>query len=294
VAEVDDPLHLQAWRGSFATAARPGSCWEIDASARRRLGETTYREVMCADFDEPPGPSSDAGLLDFVFADIWNRPGLPRRDRRWITLACVGASHDERAISAHVYAALKSVDMTLEEMQEFVLHFAILCGWPKAGLVDRIVHAEAERVAGESGRSAPPPGRAAPWRPDLTLEERLSGGAASHARLTCKPASDGTSAFTQTGILHFAFGEVWQRGVLSVRDRRLITLACVGGEDTLVPIHSHVYAALKSGDLSLDELREAILHFAMYAGWPKASYLDTYASRVWAALQADPSAPPPP
>jgi len=32
-----------------------------------------------------------------------------------------------------------------------------------------------------------------------------------------------------------------------------------------------VYAALNSGDLSIVEMRETVLQFAVYSGWPKAS-----------------------
>ena len=70
------------------------------------------------------------------------------------------------------------------------------------------------------------------------------------------------------------FGEVWQREALTVRDRRFITVACVGVDDAIMPIRSHVYSALKTGDVSYDEMRELVLHFAAYSGWPKASFLD--------------------
>ena len=35
-----------------------------------------------------------------------------------------------------------------------------------------------------------------------------------------------------------------------------------------------MYAALKSRDLSFDEMDELALHFAAYYGWPKASHLN--------------------
>ena len=37
---------------------------------------------------------------------------------------------------------------------------------------------------------------------------------------------------------------------------------------------SHVYAALKSRDISFDEMDELALHFAAYYGWAKASHLN--------------------
>ena len=51
-------------------------------------------------------------------------------------------------------------------------------------------------------------------------------------------------------------------------------MACVAFQDAPIPILSHVYAALKSGDVSFDEMDELALHFAAYYGWPKASHLN--------------------
>ncbi len=45
-----------------------------------------------------------------------------------------------------------------------------------------------------------------------------------------------------------------------------MTLACVAAADAEQPLREHVYAALNSGDLSITEMREAVLHFAVYAG----------------------------
>ena len=72
------------------------------------------------------------------------------------------------------------------------------------------------------------------------------------------------------GILNFVFGEMWLRPGLGMRERRLVTVTCVAWQDAPYPILSHVYAALKSGDVSFDEMDELALHFAAYYGWAKA------------------------
>lgn len=41
-------------------------------------------------------------------------------------------------------------------------------------------------------------------------------------------------------------------------------------QDAPYPILSHVYAALKSREVSFDEMDELALHFAAYYGWAKA------------------------
>jgi 4-carboxymuconolactone decarboxylase len=74
--------------------------------------------------------------------------------------------------------------------------------------------------------------------------------------------------------LNFVFGEMWLRPGLGMKERRLVTVACVAFQDAPYPILSHVYAALKSRDVSFDEMDELALHFGAYYGWAKASNLN--------------------
>jgi 4-carboxymuconolactone decarboxylase len=76
------------------------------------------------------------------------------------------------------------------------------------------------------------------------------------------------------GILNFVFGEMWLRPGLGMKERRLITVACVAFQDAEIPILSHVYAALKSRDVSFDEMDELALHFAAYYGYAKGEHLN--------------------
>src|SRR5690349_15633907 len=98
---------------------------------RRERGLAVYRELMA---QEPPAVSSPraAALIDFVFAEIWPRPGLSVRDRRLIALTCAGGADAAQTIGDLMYGALKCGDLSYDELNEFVLHFAIYCGWPKA------------------------------------------------------------------------------------------------------------------------------------------------------------------
>jgi 4-carboxymuconolactone decarboxylase len=89
------------------------------------------------------------------------------------------------------------------------------------------------------------------------------------------------------GILHYVFGDMWRRPGLSRRDRRWITLACVGLDDTLVPIQSHVYSAMRTGDITHDEMREMVLQFAAYCGWPKASIVQATVDQQWQRVLDD-------
>ena len=120
----------------------------------RQRGEATYREVMTVPYAGEGSPLEEAMLLDVVFAEIWNRPALSRRNRRLVTLACVGAADTVGPIEAHVYAAMNSGDLSLDEMQEFVLHFAVYCGWPKASFLDQVVTESWAAITAEAGQPA--------------------------------------------------------------------------------------------------------------------------------------------
>ena len=99
---------------------------------RHVTGLQQFAEVMTVDPPEDTSPAIADGLIDFVFAEIWSRPGLSRRDRRFVTLACVAAADSDVPLEQHVYAALRSGDVSITEMRETVLHFAVYAGWPKA------------------------------------------------------------------------------------------------------------------------------------------------------------------
>ena len=116
------------------------------AEARTATGRRRYREVMVSDAPPPADPYLARGVVDSVFGELWDRPGLSRRDRRFITLACVAAAAVEVPIQQHVYAALASGDLTREELEEVVLHFAYYAGWPRASALEAAYFSAVERL----------------------------------------------------------------------------------------------------------------------------------------------------
>ncbi|MET0375584.1 MAG: carboxymuconolactone decarboxylase family protein [Rhizorhabdus sp.] len=99
------------------------------------------------------------------------------------------------------------------------------------------------------------------------------------------PASDGP--YVVKGIHNIPFREMWNQPGLDMRARSFITLACVGAADTAFPIQTHVDAAMQSGDITYDEIREFVLHFAVYLGWPKASIVEQVVEESWARIQEE-------
>jgi 4-carboxymuconolactone decarboxylase len=245
------------------------------------VADQTYREVMTVD---PPAASTPLARAtrEFVFGEVWRRPGLSRRDRRLVTLTCVAAADAPQPIEDHVYAAFNSGDLELEAMLELVLQFAVYCGWPKASHLEMYVRTQWARVREERGEEV------APW-PLLdngSLGEndwaaRVERGAQEFADVNLLPAPPPDSPYTHAGILNFVFGHVWQRPGLTRRERRLITVAAVAIDDAPMPLWSHVTSALHSGDVTKEEMDELALQFAVYYGFAKAEALTATAEDAW-------------
>ena len=67
-----------------------------------------------------------------VFGDVWERPGLAKRDRSLITLAALIALHRPEQLKGHLWRALDN-GVKREEIVELITHLAFYCGWPAAG-----------------------------------------------------------------------------------------------------------------------------------------------------------------
>jgi 4-carboxymuconolactone decarboxylase len=77
------------------------------------------------------------------------------------------------------------------------------------------------------------------------------------------------------------FGDVWKRTDLSPRDRSLITVASLLTSSSFEQLPNHLRLARQNG-LTETELKEAIIHLAFYAGWPKAMSAIQVAKTVFA------------
>jgi len=116
-----------------------------ESEQRLETGKRLFREVT--GLDPPVGsPTFEASMLPHVFGEIWTRPGLTRKERRWISLTCAAASGAVIAIEAHVRGALNSGDITLDELSEWVLQMAQYAGWPTAAVLETTVR----KVASEA------------------------------------------------------------------------------------------------------------------------------------------------
>jgi len=86
-------------------------------------------------------------------------------------------------------------------------------------------------------------------------------------------------------ITEAAWGHVWSRPELSKRERSLITIALLAalGQDEEVAMH--VRATANTG-ASREDIREALLHVAIYAGVPAANHAIKIAKKTFDEMDA--------
>ena len=66
-----------------------------------------------------------------VYGEVWERPGLAKRDRSLITVATLVALGRERQLHGHLERALRN-GVTKDEVGELITHLAFYAGWPAA------------------------------------------------------------------------------------------------------------------------------------------------------------------
>lgn len=68
---------------------------------------------------------------DVVYGDLWERPGLSKRDRSLVTLAALIATYRPEQLTSHLTRAVDN-GVTTEEISELITHLAFYAGWPSA------------------------------------------------------------------------------------------------------------------------------------------------------------------
>lgn len=144
---LDRAIDRTASRMDLTTPSLPPiQAFPWDPAIRSDTGAQEFDDVMKSP-GAPPSTPYRAAVRDFVFAEMWKRPGLDQRSRRWITLVGVAASDTEVPIRSHIHAAMASGNCTPDEMHEFVLQYGVHAGWPKASIIQSVVTEMIERVA---------------------------------------------------------------------------------------------------------------------------------------------------
>ncbi|HJQ33020.1 MAG TPA: carboxymuconolactone decarboxylase family protein [Pyrinomonadaceae bacterium] len=105
--------------------------------------EPTERRNPYADIAPALGDYTERVL----FGEVWERPGLSKRDRSLATVATLVALYRTNELPFHLKRAIEN-GVTKDELVELITHLAFYAGWPPANTAVQI----ARQVFAETGR----------------------------------------------------------------------------------------------------------------------------------------------
>ncbi|MCZ4260643.1 4-carboxymuconolactone decarboxylase [Limimaricola sp. G21655-S1] len=89
----------------------------------------------------------------------------------------------------------------------------------------------------------------------------------------------------QAMITDAAWGHVWSRDTISDRERSMLTIALLAGLGNDHELALHVRATANTG-ASREDVLEALLHVAIYAGVPRANHAIAIAKKTFDEMEA--------
>jgi len=110
----------------------------------------------------------------------------------------------------------------------------------------------------------------------MKIRREVLGNA--HVDHATQSASDFTAPF-QDLITRYAWAEVWSRPGLSRHTRSLLTLAMTVALNREEEFRLHLPAALNNG-VTREEIRELLIHSAIYCGVPAANHAFKIAAEI--------------
>lgn len=102
-------------------------------------------------------------------------------------------------------------------------------------------------------------------------------------------AEAGKTAFDlpfQTMITEGAWGTLWADDTISRRERSMLTLALLAATGNFEEIPMHIRATANTG-ASQDDVMQALMHVAVYAGVPKANHAIKLAKQTFAQMEEE-------
>jgi len=206
-----------------------------------------------------------------LWARTWARNVLSKQQLSLLTLGILAGSNRMEEMSIHVRIALTVTEVPLEQMREALLHIALYCGVP-TGREAFLAAREVIRTAGIDTNSLPEKTSLAPdptddrtVLPERALETRRRIlGEAVHERLLTD--IDPFNREWVSYITNQIVARTWASEHIPVERTRLLTIGLMAGGRMWEEFRRHFRNAVLNKELSLAELREALLHIAMYAG----------------------------
>ena len=231
------------------------------AEVRRRvLGEAVAAQTE-GEQDPILGPYYQLSI-EHAYGGVWSRPGLGLKERSLVTVAALVALGRAVRLARHLEGALNT-GWTPTELREACLHLTAYAGFPAAGDALQVL-SEVVRRRGEVVGPANA-GDVAGLTPAEVRRRVLGDAWADRTQNEPDPILAPIWAYS----IEHAWGAVWVRPGLTLKQRSLVTVSALVALARRDELRLHLRGGLNTG-WTPEELREACLHVAAYAGVPTA------------------------
>jgi 4-carboxymuconolactone decarboxylase len=217
-------------------------------------------------------PALERYTRERLIGEVWNRPGLDRRDRSLISIAALIARGQTEELECYANNALEN-GVLPAELSETIVHLAYYSGWGNAMAATGPVGA----VFAQRGISMDRlPDEA---RQPLPLDEAAEAQRAKNVGDQFRAVAPGLVDYTTD----YLFRDLWLRPDLAPRDRSLVTVAALVASGQVAQVTFHLNRAMDNG-LTQQQAAEVVTHLAFYAGWPNSMsalpvFKDVFAKR---------------
>jgi 4-carboxymuconolactone decarboxylase len=219
-------------------------------------------------------PALERYTQERLYGEVWNRPGLSRRDRSLITIAAMIARGQAPALTYYADQAIEN-GVKPKEISEAITHLAYYTGWGSAmTAVGPVAEVFAKRGIGADQLPSASPAL-------LPIDTAAENRRAEAVKGNFGSVAPGLVDYTT----EYLFKDLWLRPDLAPRDRSLVTVAALIANGQVAQIPYHLNRAMDNG-LTEEQAAEVITHLAFYTGWPNSMSALPVAKEVFAQRAA--------
>lgn len=207
-------------------------------------------------------------IVEYAYGDVHSRPGLDPQQRQLVTLGTLTAQGDAQAQVRFQTGISLHVGLEPKQVVEAVTHLILVVGIPRVlnALVAVRAAFEERGLKADAIEVGPNVTRAGDRYAYGEVKLREIAGDDGVAVIS---ALDNIAPDLGRYIVEFAWGEVYDRPGIDVRQRQLVTLgAMIAFGDTGKQQKTHFKIALRQG-LTPQELVEVVLQAAPKVGFPR-------------------------
>jgi 4-carboxymuconolactone decarboxylase len=235
------------------TAARPTT----SAAATKITQPNVEGRRLSPDDVRSVAPALERYTQERLYGEVWNRPGLSKRDRSLVTVAAMIARGESGALTYYFGQALDN-GVEPREISETITHLAYYTGWGNAfAAVGPARDVFTRRGIGPEKLPSASPAL-------VSLSETAEAQRAANVEKQFGAVAPGVVQYTTDHL----FRDLWLRPDLAPRDRSLVTVAALVASGQPEQVTYHLNRAMDNG-LTKPQASEMLTQLAFYAGWPR-------------------------